>query len=107
MIIGKIDRPNVGSIQKRKALIDLAKGPATDVTIAAGATGTIELEFSGFREQVAAGISNISGLPAGVYITSITVTVEDGKVTLSLINTGAADVTIASGSVTATVVAIV
>ena len=106
MIIGKIDRPNVGSVQKRKALIDIAKGPASNVTIAAGATGTIELEFEAFRKQVAAGISNISGLPTGVYITSISIAAEDGRVTLGLINTGTADVTIESGSVTATVVAI-
>lgn len=90
--------------QKYKVYLESVTGPAEDTTIAAGGSADISFTVNVPRDLYAAGVRSISGLPSGVYVSAVSVS---GKnVTLTLVNTGASDVTVAANSITIDVVAL-
>lgn len=87
-----------------KVYVEEVTGPAEDTTIAAGGSADVAFAVNVPRDLVDVGVENVTGLPSGVYINAISFS---GKnVTLTLVNTGGSDVTVAAGSITVKVVAI-
>jgi len=89
-----------------KIVLLSASGPASDTTVTAGGSATVDLTISlgpVYRAKPLA-IRSVSGLPAGVVIGGIEFP-DDNTVRITVVNTGTGDVTVTAGSVTAYVLA--
>jgi len=108
-VYGIIDpNPKCGSIHRRMAISESKTAPDADTTITAGGTANISISIGGEspRNILYAGVESISGLPTDVYIAGISVDKSAKTLTITLVNTGAADVTISAGSLSLTIVVI-
>jgi len=83
-----------------------AKGPASDVSVAAGATANIDLAVSAnpasIKELIA--LATVAGLPTGLAIAGISF-IGTTTVRIVVFNPTAAAVSVAANSVTATILA--
>ena len=108
-VLGIIDpTPKAGSIHRRAAIVETKSAPDADTTIAAGGTANISVSIGGEspRDIEHAGLESISGLPADVYISGISVDKSAKTLTISLHNAGGTDVTIAANSLSLTIAVI-
>lgn len=97
-----------GEIQDRHAIYETKTAPSADTSIAAGGTATITVDIAGEvpREVLYAGLESISGIPAGVVITGISVDKTNKTLSITLKNTGTAAVTVSANSLTLGIVSI-
>jgi hypothetical protein len=91
---------------KRKVWVFDLTGPGADTTVVAGGTANLTFTLTTEHDLAYAGVESITGLPGGVYIEAVTVDKTAKTVTITVINTGAADVTITANSISVRIVAV-
>ena len=83
-----------------------ARGPSSDVTVGAGAAADIALAYQPApvgRILQALSLKSIEGLPDGLALVQFKA--DEGGVTIRMLNTTGADVTVPANSITASVLA--
>ena len=107
-VLGILEVKRAGTIHRRRVIETSVTGPAADLIVPAGGTAdlTVTVDTGMARGAQIIGITSITGLPAGIYIQSISIDAAAKTITITLHNPGAADVTVTANSVTIGVIAI-
>ena len=106
-VLGSVDpHPLAGRVHRRHVIYESLSAPDSDVTVPAGGTETVSVDIASEspRDIGYAGLESISGLPADVYVSGISVDKTGKTLTLTLFNASGADVVVSAGSLTLGVV---
>jgi len=108
-ILGKLDTgKKFGSIEERHVYVEDLTGPAADLALAIDAEGDIVFNIASEspRDIQYAGVESITGLPAGIYVVSITFDKTAKTLTVRVVNKTGAAATITANTVTVRVVSV-
>lgn len=108
-VIAVLGKRKTGQTHQRRAFTETATGPAANVTVAAGGTADVVINVAGpvARAAEELAVKSITGLPAGLYISNITVDAANKTITLSVVNPGTSDITVSADSIALEVIGIV